>query len=69
MASLHISQLFVSAIKRSFHWDLECRREKNDRAIFKEYQMKAIPEYIVLALPRSIIGLKEQTLPTEPQLP
>ena len=30
--------------------------------------MKAIPEYIVLALPRSIIGLKEQTLPTEPQL-
>ena len=42
---------------------------KNDRAIFEECQMKAIPEYIVLALPRSIIGLKEQTLPTQPQLP
>ena len=37
---------------------------KNGRAIFKACQMKAIPEYIVLALPRSIIGVKEQTLPT-----
>ena len=32
---------------------------KNDRAIFKERQTKIIPEYIVSALPRSIIGLKK----------
>ena len=41
---------------------------KNARAIFKERQTKVIPEYIVLALPRSIIDLKKLAPPAEPQL-
>ena len=41
---------------------------KKDRAIFKERRRKVIPEYIVLALPRSIIGLKKLAPPAEPQL-
>ena len=38
---------------------------KNDRAIFKERRTKVIPEYIVLALLRSIIDLKKLASPAE----